>query len=86
MGDCIVFAFFFFQEEIIQDLKLILSLVSVIGCEGECERGKRPIMAKIATDKSDVSILTSDNPRKEDPCKFQSTFYEAFICMVIVVL
>lgn len=42
-------------------------LITVIGCEGECERGKRPLLAKIATDKSDVSILTSDNPRKEDP-------------------
>ncbi|KAI5056527.1 hypothetical protein GOP47_0028345 [Adiantum capillus-veneris] len=42
-------------------------LITVVGCEGECERGKRPVMAKIATDKSEVSILTSDNPRTEDP-------------------
>ncbi|MCO5548638.1 hypothetical protein L7F22_002097 [Adiantum nelumboides] len=41
-------------------------LITVVGCEGECERGKRPLMAKIATDKSEVSILTSDNPRTED--------------------
>lgn len=27
-------------------------------------------MTKIATDKSDVTLLTSDNPRNEDPCKF----------------
>lgn len=28
------------------------------------------MMAKIATDKSEVTILTSDNPRNEDPCKY----------------
>lgn len=44
-------------------------LIEVIGCEGENERGKRPLMTKIATEKSDVTMLTSDNPRNEDPCK-----------------
>lgn len=42
-------------------------IITVVGCEGESDRGKRPVMAKIATEKSDVSILTSDNPRTEDP-------------------
>lgn len=42
-------------------------LITVVGCEGEFERGKRPVMCKVSTDKSEVSILTSDNPRKEDP-------------------
>ena len=45
---------------------------SVVGCAGESDRGKRPIMTKIATDKSDVTILTSDNPKNEDPCKYSS--------------
>ncbi|CAN4127358.1 unnamed protein product [Withania somnifera] len=43
------------------------SVITVFGCAGESDRGKRPIMAKIATDKSDVTILTSDNPKTEDP-------------------
>ncbi|XP_057462344.1 UDP-N-acetylmuramoyl-L-alanyl-D-glutamate--2,6-diaminopimelate ligase MurE homolog, chloroplastic-like isoform X2 [Actinidia eriantha] len=42
-------------------------IITVIGCGGDRDRGKRPIMAKIATDKSDVTLLTSDNPRSEDP-------------------
>ncbi|CAN4077715.1 unnamed protein product [Withania somnifera] len=42
-------------------------VITVFGCAGESGRGKRPMMAKIATDKSDVTILTSDNPKTEDP-------------------
>lgn len=42
----------------------------VFGCVGEGERGKRPMMTKIATDKSDVTILTSDNSKNEDPCMY----------------
>ncbi|KAL1069329.1 hypothetical protein V6Z11_D12G259000 [Gossypium hirsutum] len=42
-------------------------IITVIGCPGESDRGKRPMMAKIATDKSEVTMLTSDNPKSEDP-------------------
>ncbi|KAG2539528.1 hypothetical protein PVAP13_9NG479700 [Panicum virgatum] len=42
-------------------------IVTVVGCCGEKERGKRPVMTKIAADKSDVVMLTSDNPANEDP-------------------
>ncbi|KAJ8768584.1 hypothetical protein K2173_022702 [Erythroxylum novogranatense] len=42
-------------------------IITVIGCPGKIERGKRPMMTKIATDKSEVTMLTSDNPRNEDP-------------------
>lgn len=42
-------------------------LISVVGCGGNRDKTKRPIMAKIATDLSDKAILTSDNPRNEDP-------------------
>lgn len=42
-------------------------IITVVGCEGEKDRGKRPLMTKIATEKSDVTMLTSDNPRNEDP-------------------
>ncbi|KAG1355060.1 UDP-N-acetylmuramoyl-L-alanyl-D-glutamate--2, 6-diaminopimelate ligase [Cocos nucifera] len=42
-------------------------IITVFGCCGESERGKRPLMTKIATEKSEVVMLTSDNPMNEDP-------------------
>ena len=42
-------------------------LITVVGCGGNRDKTKRPIMADIATALSDKAILTSDNPRDEDP-------------------
>lgn len=42
-------------------------VITVVGCGGNRDKTKRPIMAKIATQFSDKVILTSDNPRDEDP-------------------
>lgn len=43
------------------------NLITVVGCGGNRDKGKRPIMAKISVAQSDRVILTSDNPRFEDP-------------------
>ena len=40
-------------------------LICVFGCGGDRDRGKRPIMGRIAVEKSDVVIVTDDNPRTE---------------------
>lgn len=42
-------------------------LIVVFGCGGNRDATKRPIMGKIAADLADVAIVTSDNPRKEEP-------------------
>ena len=44
-------------------------LIAVFGCGGDRDPIKRPIMGRIGTDIADFSIITSDNPRTEDPAK-----------------
>ena len=61
-------------ENVIQTIREILGrdkgqrkLITVVGCGGNRDKGKRPMMAQIAQKGSDQLILTSDNPRDEDP-------------------
>ena len=42
-------------------------VITVFGCGGDRDRTKRPIMGKIASELSDITIVTSDNPRTESP-------------------
>ena len=43
------------------------NVITVVGCGGDRDRAKRPVMARIATELSSHIVLTSDNPRTEEP-------------------
>lgn len=44
-------------------------LITIVGCGGDRDKTKRPVMAQIASELSDKVIFTSDNPRTEDPAQ-----------------
>jgi UDP-N-acetylmuramoyl-L-alanyl-D-glutamate--2,6-diaminopimelate ligase len=67
-------------ENVIETIRPMLAgtneLITVTGAGGDRDRAKRPVMAKIASEKSHKLILTSDNPRSEDPGSIISDMLE----------
>jgi UDP-N-acetylmuramyl-tripeptide synthetase len=53
-------------------------IVTVFGCGGDRDRGKRPLMAEAAERGSDVVVVTSDNPRTENPDQIFADIAEGF--------
>jgi UDP-N-acetylmuramoyl-L-alanyl-D-glutamate--2,6-diaminopimelate ligase len=56
-------------ENVLRAARMVTSgrLVCVFGCGGDRDREKRPLMGRIGAELSDVAVVTSDNPRSEDP-------------------
>jgi UDP-N-acetylmuramoyl-L-alanyl-D-glutamate--2,6-diaminopimelate ligase len=52
-------------------------LICVFGCGGDRDKGKRPIMGRIATDMADIVIVTDDNPRSEVPAQIRAEILAA---------
>jgi UDP-N-acetylmuramoyl-L-alanyl-D-glutamate--2,6-diaminopimelate ligase len=65
-------------ESVLRSLREVTAgtLTIVLGCGGERDRGKRPIMGECAARLADVVILTSDNPRGEDPLHILAAMME----------
>ena len=65
-------------EKVLESAKRITKdrIIVVFGCGGNRDSGKRPIMGMIATRNADYAIITSDNPRFEDPNLIIDQIYE----------
>ncbi len=46
-------------------------LISVFGCGGDRDKGKRPLMGRISVERADITIVTDDNPRSEQPAEIR---------------
>jgi len=53
-------------------------LITVVGCGGDRDKAKRPVMAQVAAKFSDKCVLTSDNPRSEEPQQIIDDMLEVF--------
>ncbi|WP_336209119.1 UDP-N-acetylmuramoyl-L-alanyl-D-glutamate--2,6-diaminopimelate ligase [Nonomuraea sp. LPB2021202275-12-8] len=65
-------------ESVLRSLREVTagSLTVVLGCGGDRDKGKRPLMGEAAAGLADVAIFTSDNPRSEDPLDILAAMME----------
>jgi UDP-N-acetylmuramoyl-L-alanyl-D-glutamate--2,6-diaminopimelate ligase len=68
-------------ENVLKTLREIATarIITLFGCGGDRDPGKRPIMGRIAAELSDLAIITSDNPRTEDPDVIMAQIREGIV-------
>ena len=59
-------------------------IIVVFGCGGDRDRMKRPIMGRIAARNADIALVTSDNPRTEDPASIVKEVAAGFECGISI--
>ena len=72
----------YYSEDLLnkfRNIKNVNRIITIFGCGGDRDRTKRPIMAKVVEDLSDIIILTSDNPRTENPEQIFTDVKKGFI-------
>jgi UDP-N-acetylmuramoyl-L-alanyl-D-glutamate--2,6-diaminopimelate ligase len=72
-------------ENVLSTLKELAEarIITVFGCGGDRDPGKRPIMGRTAAQMSDLAIVTSDNPRTEDPLAILAQIREGITALGI---
>jgi UDP-N-acetylmuramoyl-L-alanyl-D-glutamate--2,6-diaminopimelate ligase len=65
-------------QKVRQDFNSKGKIICVFGCGGDRDKGKRPLMARVAECLSDLVIVTSDNPRTEDPLQIINDIQKGF--------
>lgn len=63
-------------KELLKSSSKVTKLITVFGCGGDRDKSKRPRMGEIASQNSDIVIITSDNPRTEEPIEIIKQIHE----------
>jgi UDP-N-acetylmuramoyl-L-alanyl-D-glutamate--2,6-diaminopimelate ligase len=74
-------------EKALQTLRALSPkrIITVFGCGGNRDKGKRPLMGAVAARHSDLCVVTSDNPRREDPMEIIDEILTGMPCRGVVV-